>query len=60
MAEVKKGRTSLANRTLTLTIGSEAPDFTLLSHTGGEVSLRQYRGQRKVVLLFLSLAWTST
>lgn len=60
MPEVKKGRTSLANRTLTLAVGDEAPDFTLTSHTGEEVTLHQYRGERNVVLAFLALAWTGT
>ncbi len=58
MAEVAKGRTSLANRTLTLEVGNEAPDFTLLSHQNEEVSLRQFRGQRNVVVQFLVMAWT--
>lgn len=58
MAEVKKGRTSIANRTLTLAVGDEAPDFRLASHALEDVTLRQYRG-RKVVLLFMSAAWTT-
>ena len=60
MSEVKKGRTSIANRTITLKVGDEAPDFTLVSHTGEEVTLSQYRGSRYVVLLFLSAAFTAT
>ncbi len=58
MPEVQKGRTSIANRTLTLAVGDEAPDFRLVAHTGEEVTLSQYRGQRHVVLLFMSMAWT--
>lgn len=60
MAEVKKGRTSIANRTITLKVGDEAPDFTLTSHTGEQVTLSQYRGKSHVVLLFLSAAFTAT
>jgi peroxiredoxin len=60
VSEVKKGRTSIANRTITLKVGDEAPDFTLVSHTGEEVTLSQYRGSRYVVLLFLSAAFTAT
>lgn len=35
----------------TLKVGELAPDFTLLSDSGGEVSLRNYRG-RRVILYF--------
>lgn len=34
-------------------VGSMAPDFTLLSSDGAEVSLRDYRGERCVVLVLL-------
>lgn len=57
---MKKGRTSLADRTLTLAVGSEAPDFKLVGRTGETHSLSQYRGQRNVVVMFLVAAWTST
>ena len=33
-------------------VGQPAPDFTLPAHTGEDVSLRQYRGQKNVVLSF--------
>lgn len=33
-------------------IGSEAPDFRLQDQTGREVTLRQFRGDRPVVLFF--------
>ncbi len=59
MPEVQKGRTSIANRTLTLAVGDQAPDLRLVAHTGEEFSLSQYRGQRHVVLLFMVMAWTS-
>jgi peroxiredoxin Q/BCP len=40
-----------------LEIGKEAPDFTLPSHLGGEVSLRDYRG-KNVMLAFFPQAFT--
>ena len=33
-------------------VGQPAPDFTLPAHTGEDVSLSQYRGQKNVVLSF--------
>lgn len=41
-----------------LTIGNRAPDFTLTSSEGEEVSLSDYRGQR-VILFFYPKAGTS-
>lgn len=35
-----------------LDIGTPAPEFTLPSHQGGEVSLSQFRDRRHVVLAF--------
>jgi peroxiredoxin Q/BCP len=37
---------------LRLKVGDEAPDFTLPSHTGEEVTLSQFRGVNNVVLYF--------
>jgi peroxiredoxin len=34
-------------------IGAEAPDFTLPSVAGEEVSLSAYHGQKHIVLVFL-------
>ena len=39
-------------------IGQEAPDFTLKSQTGEEVTLSQFRGQQPVVLVFIPFAFT--
>lgn len=40
-----------------LSIGQEAPDFTLPSHLDKTIHLRDYRG-KNVVLVFFPLAWT--
>ncbi len=40
-----------------LKVGQPAPDFTLSSHLGGEVTLSGFRG-RNVVLVFFPMAWT--
>lgn len=39
-------------------IGQTAPDFTLKSHTGEEVTLSQFRGTKNVVLVFIPFAFT--
>jgi peroxiredoxin len=40
-----------------LSIGQEAPDFSLPSHLDKAIHLRDYRGMN-VVLVFFPLAWT--
>lgn len=40
--------------------GDEAPDFTLPSTSGGEVTLSEFRGRSHVLLAFFPLAFTST
>jgi peroxiredoxin len=40
--------------------GERAPDFTLPSTSGEEVTLRDFRGERAVLLAFFPLAFTST
>lgn len=35
---------------MTAEIGDKAPDFTLRSHTGEDITLSQYLGERHVVL----------
>ena len=39
-------------------VGDMAPDFTLRSHTGDDVTLSQYRGQKNVVLQFHVMSFT--
>ena len=43
---------------MTAEIGQDAPDFTLKSHTGEEVTLSQFRGKKSVVLVFHPFAFT--
>jgi peroxiredoxin Q/BCP len=38
-------------------VGDVAPDFTLPTATGGEVTLSQFRGARPVVLVFYRAFW---
>jgi peroxiredoxin len=40
-----------------LSIGQEAPDFTLQSHLDKSIRLSDYRGTN-VVLVFFPMAWT--
>jgi peroxiredoxin len=54
-----KGRTKLASETATLKVGDPAPDFTLRSHDGREITLSAFRGQN-VVLAFFAFAFTGT
>ncbi len=41
-----------------LTVGDRAPDFSLPSLEGKEISLSLYRGRKNVVLSFVPAAWT--
>jgi peroxiredoxin len=54
-----KGRTKIASETKTLKVGDVAPDFTLRSHDGREITLSALRGQ-SVVLAFFAFAFTGT
>jgi hypothetical protein len=42
---------------VSLQVGTRAPDFTLPSHLGKDVTLSELRG-KNVVLAFFPLAWT--
>ena len=44
----------------TPSVGAAAPDFTLPSTTGTDVTLSAFRGRRHVLLAFFPLAFTST
>jgi peroxiredoxin (alkyl hydroperoxide reductase subunit C) len=39
-------------------VGERAPDFTLPDQQGNQVALADFRGQKKVMLVFYVLAWT--
>ncbi len=39
-------------------VGQPAPDFTLAAHSGENVTLSQYRGQKNVVLSFHIFSFT--
>lgn len=43
---------------LKIAVGDQAPDFTLRSIAGENVTLKQYRGKKNVVLSFIPAAWT--
>jgi len=56
---VSIGRTSVADRTQTLRVGDQAPDFELPGHRGSETfKLSDLRGKKHVVLVFYPLDWT--
>lgn len=54
-----KGRTKIATETKTLKVGDTAPDFSLRSHDGREITLSKLRGQ-SVVVAFFAFAFTNT
>ena len=39
-------------------VGEPAPDFTLPSVTGEDITLSQYRGKKNIVISFVPAAWT--
>jgi len=47
------------DRTETLKVGDQAPDFTLNDQSGAAVTLSSFRGKKNVVLIFHPLAFTS-
>lgn len=56
---ISVGRKSMANKTSTLKVGDQAPDFDLPGHRGGErFKLSDLRGKKNVVLVFYPLDWT--
>lgn len=55
---INKGRTSAANHTSTLKVGSPAPDLELDSHLGTKWRLSDLRGKQAAVLVFYPFAFT--
>ena len=56
---VSVGRKSVANRTSTLKVGDQAPDFDLPGHRASErFKLSDLRGKKNVVIVFYPLDWT--
>ena len=45
---------------MSLTIGSQAPDFSIYDSDKNKVSLSDFRGNKNVLLLFFPMAFTST
>lgn len=43
-----------------LEVGDRAPDFTLPSTTGGEISLSQFQGKKRVLLEFFVAGFAPT
>ena len=43
---------------LNVKVGDRAPDFTLPSLSGKKISLKQFKGEKNVVISFVPAAWT--
>jgi len=43
-----------------IAVGSEAPDFKLVSQFDSEYSLSEFKGKKNVMLVFYVLDWTAT
>ena len=52
------GQLKPIDSTLKVKVGDLAPDFTLPSVSGADVTLSQYRGKKHVVISFVPAAWT--
>ncbi|MGD9221228.1 MAG: peroxiredoxin [Desulfobacterales bacterium] len=52
------GQLKPTDSTLKVKAGDPAPDFTLPSVAGEDVTLSQYRGKKHVVISFVPAAWT--
>jgi peroxiredoxin len=50
----------LASSALAVDVGDEAPDFTLPSTTGEQISLRQFKGSTHVLIQFYSRDFNPT
>ena len=54
----KPGQLKPIDSKLKVKIGDPAPDFTLPSITGEEITLSQFKGKKHVVISFVPAAWT--
>jgi peroxiredoxin (alkyl hydroperoxide reductase subunit C) len=52
------GQLKPIDSTLKVKVGDVAPDFTLPSVSGEEITLSQYKGKKHVVISFVPAAWT--
>ena len=52
------GKLKPIDSTLKVQVGSKAPDFTLPSVSGEQVSLSRFKGSKNVVISFVPAAWT--
>jgi peroxiredoxin (alkyl hydroperoxide reductase subunit C) len=52
------GKLKPVDSQLKVKVGDAAPDFSLPSLKGGEITLSRYRGEKNVVLSFVPAAWT--
>lgn len=52
------GRLKPVDSRLKVKVGDKAPDFTLRAVNGGEISLRDHRGKKNVLLSFVPAAFT--
>lgn len=52
------GKLKPIDSTLKVQVGSKAPDFTLPSVSGEQVSLSGFKGNKNVVISFVPAAWT--
>ncbi len=52
------GRLKPVDSKLKVSVGESAPDFTLPSVTGKDITLSQFRGKKNVVISFVPAAWT--
>ena len=47
-------------KTMAVTVGKPAPDFTLSSTTGKDITLSQFRGEKMVLLEFYAINFGTT
>lgn len=52
------GKLKPLDSVLKVRVGQKAPDFTLKAVSGKDVSLKDFRGKKNVVLSFVPAAWT--